>query len=213
MEQGLPYTAGFFLQVRQPSTIPELLPHFGLSPSDFPGMRLPTYPARLESVKRILEVAKREIAGLYGGETLGCPGVYAITFPHYWKHPYDRSDGRTLLKVGCGENVYKRITSMVSKIACPEPWLIARVYRARKGHAEEIEMEFHRRLFAAGHRSPHHDSPETGCEWFLTDVDFLDDVAKELDLAVVGGIDIERRPSPARSLVLVSSRSETKRIR
>jgi hypothetical protein len=186
MEKGLHYTARVFLQVKQPSTIPELLPHFGLSPSDFPGRRMPTKRGKPESVKRILEVARREMAGLYEGETPGCPGVYVITYSHYWKHPYDQSDGRTLFKVGCGKDVYKRIPSIASKIACPEPWIIVRVYRARTGRAEEVEAQFHLRLFAAGHGSPHHDSPETGCEWFLTDVDTLDEIAEELTLVADG---------------------------
>jgi hypothetical protein len=135
-------------------------------------------------VKLIIETAERESAGDLVGQSPQCPGVYVITFPHYWNHPCDRASGRTLVKVGFSKDVYKRFNSMAPKTACPEPWLVVRVYRSKKGDAQQMETKFHEHLVSAGHLSPHHDSPETGCEWFLTDLDFLDGIARKLGLSV-----------------------------
>ena len=127
--------------------------------------------------------AKQSHDSTIGAERIGRFGVYVYTLPHYWDCPYDQETGRTLMKVGYSDrDVIKRFRSQTRITALPEEPILLRVYPAKEGLARQIEQEFHQRLKASGHER---DAAGTaGREWFLTDLDFLDDLAIELGLEV-----------------------------
>ncbi|WP_062287465.1 GIY-YIG nuclease family protein [Demequina phytophila] len=108
------------------------------------------------------------------GEESGIPGVYVYTYPHYLRHPYEPSSGRTLLKVGqSGRDAANRAVSQVRGTFVPEdPWLL-RIYTCE--NVQELERSMHSAIDAADHdRSP---GRRAGREWFVTSTKFLDVIA------------------------------------
>lgn len=121
-------------------------------------------------------------------ESQDIPGIYVYTLPHYFKNPVLPANGdvrtaRTLMKVGMAENdVVKRFRKQERNTALPEdPWLL-RVY-ACSGDTYQTEQAIHRLLKSADHR--HSVGRAAGKEWFLTSLQFLDEVATQKGLTVV----------------------------
>jgi hypothetical protein len=67
----------------------------------------------------------------------------------------------------------------------PEPLALIRAYATGTRNLAEVEHTFHDLLESAGHFNPRRtgkSSREVGKEWFLTNEDFLDSIAKALNL-------------------------------
>lgn len=111
-------------------------------------------------------------------------GVYVYTLPHYIQHPViakpdASSTPRTLLKVGKSDiDIEVRIKQQTTT-ALPEPPMKLRVYLGDSEPAA-IERNMHAMLDAADH-NPNR-AKGAGKEWFLTNLKFLDAIAKVLDL-------------------------------
>ena len=104
------------------------------------------------------------------------PGIYVYTFPHYMRFPILEAAGaetnpRTFLKVGRSKNMNGRITGQV-RTYMPEPPLVLRMYEVPEDDLVDVEGRIHEHLKAAGHGRLH--TKNTGREWFLTQLQFLD---------------------------------------
>ena len=117
-------------------------------------------------------------------------GVYVYTFPTYLKVPEKYDPERFWLKIGqSGRVIEKRIMDQLRTTAMPEDPVILRVYTEKEGSAETgavdyaaLEKKFHQLLISAGHSKT--TSRSGGSEWFATTVEFLDQIALTLDLAI-----------------------------
>jgi len=121
--------------------------------------------------------------------SLHVPGIYAFSYGHYLDYPVDLSTGNTLTKVGKADDVATRIAQHRSGVRThiPEPLVTLRVYEVDPDtDLNGVERQFHRLLATAGHQNPHATSnygrSEVGREWFLTNSDFLDQIAAALNL-------------------------------
>jgi len=113
-------------------------------------------------------------------------GIYAYTYPHYWRYPTVEGTRRTLLKVGMTtRDATVRIQEQARGTAIPEQPLVLRVYIGDGIDLRQIERTFHALLNAADHTRS--DSPTaTGSrEWFETSVEFLDTIAATLGLTTL----------------------------
>ncbi|TFB68193.1 GIY-YIG nuclease family protein [Cryobacterium glaciale] len=101
-----------------------------------------------------------------------------------WSPP-DR--GNTLIKVGHFSNVAQRIRQHTSSAHThsPEPLALIRVYSTAERDPEQVEHSFHELLRTAGHDNPRRTGREVCTEWFLTNEDFLDSMAKVIGLLTV----------------------------
>lgn len=121
-------------------------------------------------------------------EKLG--GVYVYTFPTYLMVPAKVDPERFWLKIGqTGRVVEKRVLDQLRSTAMPEDPVILRVYTDGKSHSDNgsfdyaaLEKKFHQLLISAGHSKT--TSRSGGSEWFATTVEFLDQIALTLDLAI-----------------------------
>jgi hypothetical protein len=114
----------------------------------------------------------------------GVPGIYAFSYGWYLESPVDPEHGNTLIKVGESINVAQRIREHTSKARAhmPEPLALIRVYSTANRSVADVERAFHELLRTAGHVNPRRVGREVGVEWFLTNEDFLDSIAKVMDL-------------------------------
>jgi hypothetical protein len=106
-------------------------------------------------------------------------GVVVCTLPHYWRHPTaDR--GRRLLKV-----VSTRRREQTPADDVPEEPVLLRFYPAPAG-ADPLVLErrFHALLDDAHHQRPR--AAGAGREWFITTVEFLDEIAAQLGAVTAG---------------------------
>jgi T5orf172 domain len=115
-------------------------------------------------------------------------GIYAFSYGWYLESPVDLVRGNTLIKVGLATDVAERIRSYASGVRThmPEPLVLIRVYPTGGLDLSEIEKMFHELLDNAGHSNPRRSGTskrEVGKEWFLTNEDFLDSIAKALKLS------------------------------
>ena len=145
------------------------------------------------SEKKEKEQSKRE-RETANAEKNKTPGIYVYTLPHYHTHPFqpapetecDRVNDRTLLKIGMSATDAKGRTEQVTGL--PEVPILLRIYgRDDFGKSaekwKEIEGKFHQTLIAFGHyRNRRNRDKGAGKEWFLTDLDALDQLAHMLDL-------------------------------
>ena len=121
-------------------------------------------------------------------EKLG--GVYVYTFPTYLMVPAKVDPERFWLKIGqTGRVVEKRVMDQLRSTAMPEDPVILRVYTDKEASSETgsvdyaaLEKKFHQLLVSAGHSKT--TSRSGGSEWFATTVEFLDQIAMTLDLAI-----------------------------
>ncbi|MHB1786044.1 MAG: GIY-YIG nuclease family protein [Acidimicrobiales bacterium] len=110
-------------------------------------------------------------------------GVYAYTFPHYWRYPTVEGSSRTLLKVGMTtKDAHVRVRQQARHTGLPEDPLLLRVYQHPTRDPRDLEKDFHDLLDAADHGRT--DTKIGGREWFETSVEFLDMVAKKLGMTV-----------------------------
>ena len=108
-------------------------------------------------------------------------GVYAYTYPHYWRHPTVEGTRRTLLKVGMTTRDAKvRIHEQARGTGIPEQPLVVRVYYGDED-LRVVKRKFHALLTAADHTRPD-GAASGGREWFETSVEFLDTIASVLRL-------------------------------
>lgn len=121
-------------------------------------------------------------------EKLG--GVYVYTFPTYLMVPAKVDPERFWLKIGqTGRVVERRVLDQLRSTAMPEDPVILRVYTDTEAGSENssvdyaaLEKKFHQLLISAGHSKT--TSRSGGSEWFATTVEFLDQIALTLDLAI-----------------------------
>lgn len=121
-------------------------------------------------------------------EKLG--GVYVYTFPTYLMVPAKVDPERFWLKIGqTGRVVEKRVMDQLRSTAMPEDPVILRVYTDKEASPEggsvdyaALEKKFHQLLISAGHSKT--TSRSGGSEWFATTVEFLDQIALTLNLAI-----------------------------
>ena len=125
-------------------------------------------------------------------------GVYVFTYPHYLRHPThpstesDKIPDRTLLKVGYTDNgILDRVNQETRGAGVPEHRRVLRAYLTTQSaslSSRGYERQFHDLLDSAGHAGPKRGSIAYqlgGKEWFYTNLDFLDLVARMLDLEIV----------------------------
>lgn len=117
----------------------------------------------------------------------GIPGIYAFSYGWYLESPVDAEHGNTLIKVGKADDVATRIRQHTqgARTHMPEPLALIRVYATNARDPLAIEKSFHEIISSAGHSNPRRigkASREVGREWFLTNENLLDAVAKALDL-------------------------------
>ncbi|HJX79000.1 hypothetical protein [Glutamicibacter sp.] len=112
-------------------------------------------------------------------ESVGSPGIYVYTLPHYLKYPIDAETGKTYLKVGhSSRDAVHRAGSQRRFTALPEDPILLRIYPAESSF--EAEKKFHEWLRMADHYGAR--TRRGGTEWFLTSTKFLDHIAAELGL-------------------------------
>lgn len=112
-------------------------------------------------------------------EELNIPGVYVYTMPLLLEHPMNEQ-GFILLKIGQSERCYERYSAQAVATANPQRMVLQRIYKVDDGNAAvALERTFHRLLDAAGH-----DRSDGGREWFITTLEFLDEIATALDKPV-----------------------------
>lgn len=156
-----------------------------------------TAKARLEALRSALEqisnnetAVRAEEAGIEAAATTlekkaaDLAGVYVYTLPTFFRTTQKVDPDRYWFKVGKTDRVAGiRIGEQGRATGLPEdPWLL-RVYRSATKTPAELEQEFHRLLAAAGHaKSP---GRNTGREWFATNLEFLDTIARALGCEVV----------------------------
>ena len=117
-------------------------------------------------------------------------GVYVYTFPTYLMVPAKVDPERFWLKIGqTGRVVEKRVLDQLRSTAMPEDPVILRVYTEEVSSEEQssvdyaaLEKKFHQLLSSAGHSKT--SSRSGGSEWFATSVEFLDQIALTLHLAI-----------------------------
>lgn len=113
---------------------------------------------------------------------LAMPGIYVYSFPQYLRHPSE--SGLVALKVGhSATDSIKRFRDQTRITGMPEDPVLLRVYPTNPAAAAETEKEFHALLRAAGHWRKH--GAMSGKEWFLTDLRFLDQIARALKLEII----------------------------
>lgn len=117
----------------------------------------------------------------------GVPGIYAFSYGWYLESPVDPERGNTLIKVGMSANVAERVRqhTRLARAHIPEPLALIRVYSAGDQSAEYLERAFHSLLHTAGHDNPRRTGREVGVEWFLTNEDFLDAIARTIGLRTI----------------------------
>lgn len=114
----------------------------------------------------------------------GRAGIYAFSYGWYLEAPVDPERGNTLIKVGKSTNIAQRIRQHTSaaRTHIPEPLALIRVYGTEDRAVDQVERDFHSLLHTAGHDNPRRTGREVGVEWFLTNEDFLDAIAKTIGL-------------------------------
>ena len=123
-----------------------------------------------------------QLAATRSAEAERTAGVYVYSLPHYLAHPFDISTQRTLLKIGHSSvDVFNRVLTQSRTTALPEDPILLRIYPCESSAG--FEAKFHAWLTQAGHLRPG-STTQAGTEWFLTTVDFLDDIAIELGLDI-----------------------------
>lgn len=99
----------------------------------------------------------------------------------------------TYYKVGKTTKTAKERIYGQTKTAHPEPPHILRVYELKENGEDEdafanrldtTETEIHNHLFLAGHKESKIEG--TGKEWFITNIQFLDDIAQMIGLEIYG---------------------------
>ena len=110
-------------------------------------------------------------------------GVYAYTFPHYWRYPTVEGSSRTLLKVGMTtKDAHVRVRQQARQTGLPEDPLLLRVFQHPTRDPRDLEKDFHDLLDAADHGRTN--TKTGGREWFETSVEFLDMIARKLGMTV-----------------------------
>lgn len=120
----------------------------------------------------------------------GTTGIYAFSYGWYLETPVDPDGENTLIKVGRSQDVVERIEQhrRGARAHIPEPLVTVRVYATGAHDVVAVERSFQGLLQAAGHYKPRRvptrrGAPnEVGEEWYLTNRDFLDEIAKALKL-------------------------------
>lgn len=123
-----------------------------------------------------------ELAATRSAEAQRNPGVYVYSLPIYLAHPVEADTKRTLLKVGhSAVDVFCRVATQSRTTALPEDPILLRVYPCEA--SARVEAQFHDSLARVGHLRPGITS-YAGKEWFLTTVDFLDELATDIGLQI-----------------------------
>lgn len=121
-------------------------------------------------------------------ESMGTPGIYVYTLPHYLKYPVDPETGKTYLKVGhSSRDAMHRAGAQGRFTALPEDPVLLRIYPSVE--SASIEKRFHEWLRMADHQG--HRTRRGGTEWFLTSTKFLDHIADSLNLERLTVNDLE----------------------
>lgn len=133
------------------------------------------------------DIQEEESTALTLAELAGVSGIYAFSYGWYLESLVDPDRENTLIKVGQAVDVAARIRqhSSGARTHMPEPLALIRVYATGTRSPVDVEHTFHELLESAGHFNPRRtgkSSREVGKEWFLTNEDFLDSIAKALSL-------------------------------
>ncbi len=126
-------------------------------------------------------------------EESGSPGIYVYSYPHYMNYPVIPSEeedatSRTYLKIGRSEtDAEERAKGQQNLTAVPEPIMLLRIYTHSDRDLKEVEDMIHDHLDAADHNQVNKGrrrgrKRESGQEWFLTHIPFIDSTAKLLGL-------------------------------
>lgn len=149
-----------------------------------------TVRARLDDVAHSEEaIAEEDSQITSSSETLernaaNQSGVYVYTLPTYYRTPKKTDPDRFLFKIGKTDRFAgERIRDQQRLTGLPEdPWLL-RVYRSETRSPADIERVFHDLLENAGHSRG--TGRYAGTEWFATNLDFLDAIARSMGLLIL----------------------------
>ncbi|HWN08226.1 MAG TPA: GIY-YIG nuclease family protein [Pyrinomonadaceae bacterium] len=109
-------------------------------------------------------------------------GIYVYALPHYLRYRFDPKSRRTLMKVGRSDSdVITRFRNQTRTTALPEEPILLRIYPTETP-SPAVEKTFHGLLKTAD-MSPNL-TRVAGKEWFITKLEFLDEIARALDLEV-----------------------------
>lgn len=133
------------------------------------------------------DIQEEQSATVTLAELSRVPGIYAFSYGWYLESQVDSDRGNTLIKVGHAADIAGRIRqhSSGARTHMPEPLALIRVYSTGTKRPADVERTFHELLESAGHFNPRrtaNSKREVGKEWFLTNEDFLDSIAKALGL-------------------------------
>jgi hypothetical protein len=111
-------------------------------------------------------------------------GVYVYTFPVYYRTPVKADPDRFWMKVGKTDRFIRtRVLEQARGTSMPEDPVILRAYHSDTQSPAQIEQTLHRLLESAGHARA--DGVVTGREWFATNLDYLDSIAREFGYQVI----------------------------
>ena len=111
--------------------------------------------------------------------------IYVYSYPTYLRVGTADDPELYWFKIGyTGNEVGTRILSQVRQTAMPEDPVIVRVYHKPGFSSSEIEGKFHQTLDAFKQQRSSQRSQKAGKEWFATDLERLDAIAKLLDMTV-----------------------------
>jgi hypothetical protein len=135
--------------------------------------------ARNEEATEVEDAQISASAGALERSIENQPGVYVYTLPTYFRTPKKTDPDRFLYKIGMTERfVGDRVREQQRMTGLPEdPWTL-RVYRSVDHSPAEMERVFHDLLDAAGHSRA--SGQYAGREWFSTNLEFLDAVARAM---------------------------------
>ena len=117
------------------------------------------------------------------------PGVYVYTLPSLLRVIQKIDPERFWFKIGkTDRDAGRRIGEQMRATALPEDPFIARVYRHNSLTPKELETKFHESLSAAGHSRA--TGRYAGKEWYATNLEFLDTIAKLLNCEIATADDL-----------------------
>jgi hypothetical protein len=108
-------------------------------------------------------------------------GVSVHTYPHYWRHPSQPDTNRRMVKIATmSHGGWQQVLDQAKAAGNPEEPVLLRVYVATDPPA--AEQAFRRLLDAADHVRN-----GNGGDWYVTSLEFLDEIARALALDIKAG--------------------------
>lgn len=138
-----------------------------------------------KAIRQSVLEAEKESKSLEKLLTTVTNAVYVYSYPTYLRVGTADDPELYWFKIGyTGSEVGSRILAQVRQTAMPEDPVIVRVYHKPGYASSEIESKFHQTLDAFRQQRSSSNSKKAGKEWFATDLERLDAIAKLLEMVV-----------------------------